>query len=62
VFTDTVSGLVSSAPATAAPGPAFACSRLIADAARIAAGLLPEFKTSATLTLSVQDGSRSAGK
>jgi hypothetical protein len=63
LVTDTVFGLVSSAPITAAPRPVLAGLILIAaDAARIAAGLLLELKTPATLTLRMQDVSSSAGR
>jgi hypothetical protein len=63
VVTDAVFGLVSSVRSRPRLGPVFAGSRLIAaDAARIAAGLLLELKTSATLTPSMQDNSRSAGR
>jgi hypothetical protein len=54
VVTGTVFGLVPKAPITAAPRPGVHGPRLIAAyAARIAAGLLPELKTSATLTLNM---------
>jgi hypothetical protein len=59
----TLSGLTSTARSRPRLGPVFTGTRLIAAcAARLAAGLLPERKASATLTLSMQDGLQIIGQ